>query len=66
VVDFRQAPSVQDLVAKVSANDQATQGAQNGAKADTSESTDTNTQTVGINAALVPSTAGRVVYYRVN
>jgi general secretion pathway protein K len=66
VVDFRKAPTVQDLLAKVG-GDQATQGAQGAASTESGDGSESNNQnTVGINAALVPSTAGRVIYYRVN
>jgi hypothetical protein len=64
VVDFRKAPTVEDLLAKAGVSDEATQGA---AGSQTGESDESNGQeTVGINAALMPSTAGRVIYYRVN
>jgi hypothetical protein len=64
VVDFRKAPTVQDLVAKATAGSDPTQPAAN-------QQTETNAQGTdatgtGISGALVPSTAGRVVYYRVN
>lgn len=66
VVDFRKAPTVQDLLAKVG-GDQATQGAQGAASTESGDGSESNNQnTVGINAALMPSTAGRVIYYRVN
>jgi hypothetical protein len=66
VVDFRKAPTVDDLVAKVGGSNEATQGAQ-GATSETGDGSEANGQnTVGINAALMPSTAGRVIYYRVN
>lgn len=62
VVDFRKAPTVDDLVAKVAAADPS-----QGASESESDSDSSSTENiVGINAALVPSTAGRVIYYRVN
>jgi general secretion pathway protein K len=60
VVDFRKAPTVQDMLAKVTAS--ATPAADESAETDSTSSE----QTLGISGALVPSTAGRVVYYRVN
>jgi len=61
VVDFRKAPTVQDLLSQVTA----------GTPADTPTSPEpsgdeTTDDTTGISGALVPSTAGRVVYFRVN
>jgi general secretion pathway protein K len=66
VVDFRKAPTVQDLIDKATAGSDATQttGSQNQQRGGAADGTGTNT--TGIGAALVPSTAGRVVYYRVN
>lgn len=63
VVDFRRAPSVQDLLAKVTENPTAeTPSAQK-----TEDQAEGESESpVGITGALVPSTAGRVVYYRVN
>ena len=61
VVDFRKAPSVQDLVNQVSAG--ATPAATTPAAP---ASAKTDEDSAGIQGALVPSTAGRVVYYRVN
>ena len=67
VVDFRKAPSVTDLVARATeggqAADQKNQSLAQKADADKEGAT---SETVGISGALVPSTAGRVVYYRVN
>jgi general secretion pathway protein K len=67
VVDFRKAPTVDDLVAK------ATGGGENGqAQNDQSLAQKEDAEAAGgadaagISGALVPSTAGRVVYYRVN
>jgi general secretion pathway protein K len=68
VVDFRKAPSVADLVAK------ATGGAEGQGQTDQSLAQKQDAEAaegeqgaaVGISGALVPSTAGRVVYYRVN
>jgi hypothetical protein len=61
VVDFRKAPSVEDLLA------QATAAAAPAAPAtEDGESTEAEASGLGISGALVPSTAGRVVYYRVN
>ena len=64
VVDFRKAPSVEDLVK------QATSGGGGPNPSNPSPtSTDPNAPSgdeAGIQGALVPSTAGRVVYYRVN
>ena len=65
VVDFRQAPTVQDLMAKAMATNESAQGSQL-SQADDAEGTESSTEAVGISGALVPSTAGRVVYYRVN
>jgi general secretion pathway protein K len=65
VVDFRDAPTVQDLLNQVTGQ----QGAQtqNGSTsgADT-ESTDTVSNPNAISGAMKPSTAGRILYYRVN
>lgn len=64
VVDFRKAPSVQDLANQVTSGgggpnpDHQNQGNSPNTTADGDDS--------GIQGALVPSTAGRVVYYRVN
>ncbi len=68
VVDFRKAPTVEDLVAKVAGGADA-QGQNNQSLAqqqDAEEAGAESSATVGISGALVPSTAGRVVYYRVN
>jgi len=66
VVDFRKAPTVEDMVAKVAGSNNAAQD-EAIRKAETAEGADSNTgSVVGIPGALVPSTAGRVVYYRVN
>jgi general secretion pathway protein K len=64
VVDFRKAPTVQDLIDKATAGSDATQttDSQNQQRGGATD----GTNTTGIGAALVPSTAGRVVYYRVN
>jgi general secretion pathway protein K len=62
VVDFRKAPTVEDLVKQAVGGGTATPD-----PAPTSGSSSTSTEEpVGIQGALVPSTAGRVVYYRVN
>ena len=65
VVDFRKAPTVQDLAAKVgdvTSNDQNLSLAQQADQGEDGSGADA----VGISGALVPSTAGRVIYYRVN
>jgi general secretion pathway protein K len=64
VVDFRKAPTVQDLIAKVGAGADQTQAGPIQGNQQTADGAAANT--TGINGALVPSTAGRVVYYRVN
>jgi general secretion pathway protein K len=61
VVDFRKAPSVEDILTQATAA--ATPAAP---AAEEGESTGTEETSLGISGALVPSTAGRVVYYRVN
>jgi len=61
VVDFRKAPTVQDLLSQVSAGTPAGTPPPATPPAD-----DTDDDTAGISGALVPSTAGRVVYFRVN
>jgi len=67
VVDFRKAPSVEDLVAKVAATNETTEDGQNtSTKSGSSDSESSTQNNLGINGALVPSTAGRVIYYRVN
>jgi general secretion pathway protein K len=69
VVDFRKSPSVQDLLAKAGIGGAAGDKTNNESlsqKAEREAAADKETDTVGIPAALVPSTAGRVVYYRVN
>ncbi len=63
VVDFRKAPSVQDLVNQVTAGAEGSNAPSGGANDSSNTSQD---EPVGIQGALVPSTAGRVVYYRVN
>jgi len=63
VVDFRKAPSVEDLVAKATENPTAEQP--NSEKTE-DQAEGEGASPVGITGALVPSTAGRVVYYRVN
>jgi general secretion pathway protein K len=65
VVDFRKAPTVQDLIAKVGAGADQTQAAPIQGNQQKAEGTD-GANTTGITGAIVPSTAGRVVYYRVN
>jgi len=61
VVDFRKAPTVQDLLSQVSA------GTPPGTPAPAPPAADpADDDTTGISGALVPSTAGRVVYFRVN
>lgn len=62
VVDFRKAPTVQDLLSQVSAGTPAGTPAQPAPSGDDA----TEDDTTGISGALVPSTAGRVVYFRVN
>jgi general secretion pathway protein K len=64
VVDFRKAPSVQDLVNQVQAN--AAQPTPTPPSSSTTTTTQQTTDDSAIQGALVPSTAGRVVYYRVN
>jgi general secretion pathway protein K len=61
VVDFRKAPTVQDLVASALDNRVATPPP--GSEGDAEE---TGAVETAISGALVPSTGGRVVYYRVN
>lgn len=63
VVDFRRAPTVQDLLAQATGanNTPAATGS-----AAPSGSDSTSGTPAAITGALVPSTAGRVVYYRVN
>jgi len=61
VVDFRKAPTVQDLLSQVSAGTPAGTPAPTPPTPDAAED-----ETAGISGALVPSTAGRVVYFRVN
>ncbi|HWO13931.1 MAG TPA: hypothetical protein VNN80_30720, partial [Polyangiaceae bacterium] len=63
VVDFRKAPSVQDLLAKVTENPTAEKPS---AQKTEDQAEGEGESPVGITGALVPSTAGRVVYYRVN
>jgi hypothetical protein len=63
VVDFRKAPTVQDLIAKATGDAAQPTQTPTPTKGNTTESTD---DSAGISGALVPSTAGRVVYYRVN
>jgi general secretion pathway protein K len=66
VVDFRKAPTVQDLLAQATGatnNAAAAGGAQPQEQQGSTSSAGTPT---GISGALVPSTGGRVVYYRVN
>ncbi|MEY4545715.1 MAG: hypothetical protein RL685_1910 [Pseudomonadota bacterium] len=61
VVDFRKAPTVEDLLNQVSV------GGDPAAAAPPAETEGSTTEEpVGISGALVPSTAGRVIYYRVN
>ncbi len=66
VVDYRKAPTVADLVAKAAdgGNPQGTPPPAPGAEP--TDSADSAEAAVGISGALVPSTAGRVVYFRVN
>jgi general secretion pathway protein K len=66
VVDFRKAPSVEDLVAKATPTSDATQNETSGNQQTGTAADGSGTSTTGISGALVPSTAGRVVYYRVN
>jgi general secretion pathway protein K len=64
VVDFRKAPTVADLLASATT---APAGATPTPPQGSSTEEETSTPAgVGISGALVPSTAGRVVYYRVN
>ena len=65
VVDFRKAPSVQDLANQVTAADPAA-GGQPSQSSPGSGGTSGTDEPMGIQGALVPSTAGRVIYYRVN
>jgi general secretion pathway protein K len=62
VVDFRKAPTVQDLVNQVTAG--ATPAPPTPPPTQSGSTTDDDS--AGIQGALVPSTAGRVVYYRIN
>jgi general secretion pathway protein K len=69
VVDFRKSPTVQDLLAKAGLGGAGQKNDNNESlnqKAQDEAAESANTDTVGIPGALVPSTAGRVVYYRVN
>jgi general secretion pathway protein K len=67
VVDFRKAPTVDDLVAKATGADAQGQAQDNQSLAQKEDAEAAGeAATVGISGALVPSTAGRVVYYRVN
>jgi general secretion pathway protein K len=63
VVDFRKAPSVEDLIAKALENPTA---GQSGDDKTADQPEGEGQSPVGITGALVPSTAGRVIYYRVN
>jgi general secretion pathway protein K len=63
VVDFRRAPTVEDLVAQATGAG-STPNATDQTQPDSS--TTSGDAPAGITGALVPSTAGRVVYYRVN
>jgi general secretion pathway protein K len=68
VVDFRKAPTVADLVAKATggAEGQGQTDQSLAQKQDAEAAGEQGSASVGISGALVPSTAGRVVYYRVN
>lgn len=63
VVDFRRAPTVEGLANQALGGANPAQGTA-GAQAAAADPEDT--QSTGIDGALVPSTAGRVVYFRVN
>ncbi len=65
VVDFRKAPTVEDLLAKVAEGGNAS-AQPGGAEAAGGQTAESAAAAAGISGALVPSTAGRVVYYRVN
>lgn len=65
VVDFREAPSIEDLVQEAlgqSASESSTGGRGGRAGGDEEE----ESASAGIAGALKPSTAGRIIYYRVN
>jgi general secretion pathway protein K len=64
VVDFRKAPSVQDLVNQVASGGGGPNP--NAAARAAGDPDAQDADEAGIQGALVPSTAGRVVYYRVN
>lgn len=68
VVDFRRAPTVQDLVAQATGAAAAASAAASAAEDESSGGTGGSSggTPAGISGALVPSTAGRIVYYRVN
>jgi general secretion pathway protein K len=67
VVDFRKAPTVEDLVAKATGADPNAPAQDNQSLAQKADAEAAGeAAAVGISGALVPSTAGRVVYYRVN
>ena len=68
VVDFRKAPSVTDMVARALDSSQSAdqKNLSQAQKADAEKEDGEGGTPVGISGALVPSTAGRVVYYRVN
>ena len=68
VVDFRKAPSVTDMVARALDSSQSAdqKNLSQAQKADAEKEDGEGGTPVGISGALVPSTAGRVIYYRVN
>ncbi len=65
VVDFRKAPTVESLLNQALAGAAGSGAPSTGAAPPATTSSSTG-PAVGISGALVPSTAGRVVYYRVN
>lgn len=65
VVDFRKAPTVEDLAAQVAAPPEG-EGAAANPRARAEGAEGATEGEAAIQGALVPSTAGRVVYYRVN
>jgi hypothetical protein len=66
VVDYRKAPTVADLVAKVGEGGNPGDNPASAPGAEPTDGADSAEAAVGISGALVPSTAGRVVYFRVN
>ncbi|MET0409963.1 MAG: type II secretion system protein GspK [Polyangiaceae bacterium] len=66
VVDFRDAPTVQDLINQVTGQTGQAQAGATTPGATPNESGDAVTNPNAIGGALKPSTAGRILYYRVN